>query len=51
MSRGTATEEGFVYEIMWLCLEIPLTSLQKLRKIRDIQKTKRKRLSRSLPFT
>jgi hypothetical protein len=41
MIRGIAAWEGFIYEIMVLCLVIPLTSLQKLRKIRDIQKQKK----------
>jgi hypothetical protein len=49
MIRGIAAEERFVYEIMWLCLEIPLTSLHQLHKIRGIQKQKEKRLTRSLP--
>jgi hypothetical protein len=45
LSRGIAAEERFVYEIMLLCLVIPLTSLQKLRKIEDIQNTKEKTAS------
>ena len=45
MIGGTATEEGFVYEIIWLRLIITLTSLQKLRKIRGIQDTKEKTAS------
>ena len=51
MIRGIAAEEWFIYEITQLCLVITLTSLQKLRKIRGIQTTKEKRLTRSLPFT
>jgi hypothetical protein len=45
MIRGTATEERFIYEIMWLCLAMTLTSLQQLRKIRGIQGTKEKTTS------
>jgi hypothetical protein len=46
MIRGIATEEQFVYEIILLCLVIPLTSLDALRKIRGIQATKEKTTSR-----
>jgi hypothetical protein len=49
--RGITIEEGFLYEIMQLCLVITLTSSYKLRKIRGIQKQKEKRLTRSLPFS
>ena len=34
MIWGIATDEEFIYEIMWLCLIITLTSLDELRKIR-----------------
>jgi hypothetical protein len=54
MIRGIATEEQFLYEIMWLYLVITLTNLDELRKIRGIQGTKvqkKRRLTRSLPFT
>ncbi len=49
MIRGIAAEEWLVYEITWLCLEIPLTRLHELHKIRGIQKQKEKRLTRPLP--
>jgi hypothetical protein len=45
MIRGIAAEERFAYEIMLLCLVIPLTSSYKLRKIRGIQRTKEKTAS------
>jgi phage replication O-like protein O len=45
MIRGIATEEQFVYEIILLCLVIPLTSLDALRKIGGIQQTKEKTAS------
>jgi hypothetical protein len=51
MIRGIAASEKFLYEIVQLCLVMTLTSLHQLRKIRDIQKQKEKRLTRSLPFT
>jgi hypothetical protein len=44
-----SNQEGFIYEILWLCPVIPLTSSYKLRKIKGIQKQKEKRLTRSLP--
>ncbi len=50
MIRGIAAEELFIYEIMWLCLVIALTSLQKLRKIRGIQGTKEKTTSELSSF-
>ncbi len=51
MIRGIAAEEGFIYEILLAGLVITLTIPHKLPKIRGIQKTKEKRLTRSLPFT
>jgi hypothetical protein len=42
MIRGIAAEGLFLYEIILLCLEIPLTRLHQLHKIGDIPKTKRK---------
>jgi hypothetical protein len=41
MIRGIAALERIIYEIMWLCLGITLTSLEELRKIRGIQKQKK----------
>jgi hypothetical protein len=49
MTRGIAASEEFVYEITRLYSGITLTPLDNLRKIRDIQKQKEKRLTRSLP--
>jgi hypothetical protein len=46
---GNSRLEWFLYEIMQSCLVITLTSLHQLRKMRDIQKQKEKRLTRSLP--
>jgi hypothetical protein len=48
--QGIAAEERFVYEIMWLCLEIPLTDLDELRKIKGIQGTKEKTTSKLSSF-
>jgi hypothetical protein len=48
--RGIAANEWFLYEIMWLCLVIPLTTLDELRKIRDIQGTKEKTTSELSSF-
>jgi hypothetical protein len=50
MIRGIAAKKGFLYEILWLCLESALTSLDELRKMRGIQKQKEKRLTRPLPL-
>jgi hypothetical protein len=47
---GIATEERFIYEIMVVCLVIPLTSLDELRKIRGIQGTKEKTTSELSSF-
>ena len=49
--RGIAANEWFLYEIMWLCLVIPLTTLDELRKIRGIQQTKRKAAEPLSAFT
>jgi hypothetical protein len=49
MIRVIAAEEWFLYETMQLCLAITLTNPHALRKIRGIQGTKEKRLTRSLP--
>jgi hypothetical protein len=43
--RGITAEEGFIYEIMQLCLIMTLTSFDDLLKIRGIQGTKEKTTS------
>jgi hypothetical protein len=48
---GNAALEWFFYEIMWLCLVIPLTKVDELRKIQGIPKTKRKAADPLSAFT